>query len=416
MIAPLPIDERLDEIVARVREAGAAVVVAPPGAGKTTRVAPRLAEDGPTILLQPRRIAARSLARRIAAERGWTVGREVGWQVRFERRFGSDTRLLVATEGVLTARLQSDPLLGDFRTVVLDEFHERSLHADLALALVREARAARDDLRVVVMSATLDARPVAGYLDCPVIEVAARAHPLEIEYAGALDPASACRRALEHADGHVLCFLPGAPEIERLRRELEPRLPPGVDLFPLYGSLEASAQDAALASTQRRKLILATNLAETSLTIDGVSEVVDTGLHKVLRLDPAVGIDRLEIERVSRDSADQRAGRAGRTGPGRVLRLWDERDELAGAAQAVSSTRIVSHLAIRPSFPAVGESGQSDRPSTDSNADPIFDCWQFTLVESEKEQWRPIPKCSPIPDPTRRPISSRVSSAASAAR
>jgi len=326
----LPIDPRLPEIRRAARDHGAVVVVAPPGAGKTTRVPPALVDDGPLILLQPRRVAARALARRIATERGWTLGEQVGWQIRFERRFSARTRLLVATEGVLTARLQGDPLLSDFATVVLDEFHERNLHADLALALLREAREARPALRVVVMSATIDPAPIAAYLgDCPVVELSGRPHPLQVEYAPQLAMPAAVLRALDHADGgHLLAFLPGAPEIERAARELRARLPADCVLLPLHGSLDADAQDRALAPSSRRKVILATNIAETSLTVDGVTDVVDGGLHKVLRLDPALGLDRLEVERISRDSADQRAGRAGRTGPGRALRLWDSRDEL----------------------------------------------------------------------------------------
>ncbi len=331
MLLPLPIDPFVPEIVARLRERRALVVVAAPGAGKTTRVPPALAGDGKVILLQPRRIAARSLARRIAEERGWTIGLEVGWQVRFERRFGDQTRLLVATEGILTARLQQDPLLSEFHTVVLDEFHERSLHADLALALVREARRARPELRLVVMSATLDAQRVSAYLDdCPVIEVPGRLHPVEIRHAPEATPATAIREALGTARGHVLVFLPGAAEIERLRSEIEaaPWRPADTMILPLYGALEAEAQDRALAPTAARKVILATNVAETSITVDGVVEVIDGGLHKVLRFDVESGLDRLRLERIGRDSAEQRAGRAGRTGPGRATRLWDPRLEL----------------------------------------------------------------------------------------
>ena len=171
-MVPLPVDPFLDEIVDHVRRARAAVVTAAPGAGKTTRVPPALVADGRVILLQPRRMAARAMAARIAEERGWTIGREVGWQVRFDRRFGADTRLLVVTEGILTARLQTDPLLSDFTTIVLDEFHERSIHADLAIALARQAWRARDDLRIVVMSATIESRAVSAFLDdCPVVDV-----------------------------------------------------------------------------------------------------------------------------------------------------------------------------------------------------------------------------------------------------
>jgi len=331
VLEPLPIDEHLPAILDLVRARRAVVVVAPPGAGKTTRVAPALAVDGPVILLQPRRIAARSLARRIAAEREWTLGNEVGWQVRFERRFSGSTRVLVATEGILTRRLQGDPLLSGFRTVILDEFHERTLHADLGLALARQASVARPELRVVVMSATLDAGRVARFLDdCPVVEVSGRLHPIEVEYAPRATPVEAIRQTLSRTTGHVLCFLPGAPEIRRVSRELGASTLPGApaDVLPLHGSLPANEQDAALAESSRRKLILATNIAETSLTVEGVTDVVDSGLQKILRRDEGLGIDRLEISRISSDSADQRAGRAGRTRPGHALRLWDRRDRL----------------------------------------------------------------------------------------
>src|SRR6185369_7258626 len=181
--APLPIDSHLAEITEHVRRARTAVIVAPPGSGKTTRVPPALTSLGRTILLQPRRVAARALARRIATERGWTLGEEIGWQIRFERRFHARTSLLVATEGILTARLQSDPLLSDFSVVVLDEFHERSIHADLALALVKQALDARDDLAVVVMSATIDAEPVSRYLGgARVFDIDARTYPIDVRY------------------------------------------------------------------------------------------------------------------------------------------------------------------------------------------------------------------------------------------
>ena len=326
MPVPLPIDAHLPRVAEILRRRRSLVIVAPPGAGKTTRVAPALVGEGAVILLQPRRVAARSLARRIAEERGWEVGREVGWQVRFEREFSEATRLLVVTEGVLNARLLSDPLLSGFRTAIVDEFHERSVHADLALAFLRQAASARGDLRVVVMSATLDAAPVAAFLGaCPVLEVPGRPFPVDVEYAPGTAPAAAVRHAASAPGGHILCFLPGASEI----REAESALAgSGLDVRPLHGSLDARAQDLALAPSPGRKAILATNIAETSLTVDGVDTVVDSGWHKVLRYDAQRGIDRLEAERIPADSAEQRAGRAGRTGPGRALRLWDPRDRL----------------------------------------------------------------------------------------
>jgi ATP-dependent helicase HrpB len=320
----------VERIVADVRRCRAAVVTAAPGAGKTTRVPPALVGAGPLILLQPRRVAARAIASRIAAERGWTVGREVGWQIRFEKRFTSGTGLLVVTEGILTARLQSDPLLSDFRTIVLDEFHERSIHADLAIALARQAWQARDDLRLVVMSATLDAARVSAFLgNCPIIDVPGRLHPIAVEHAGGRSVADAAADLLTATNGQVLCFLPGAPEIHRTMNDLQRKLPQSdVDLVPLHGSLDADGQDRALAPSPRRRIILATNIAETSVTVPDVTAVVDSGLHKIARYDADRGIDSLETERITADAADQRAGRAGRLGPGLVWRLWDKRDRL----------------------------------------------------------------------------------------
>jgi len=317
---PLPVDRHLDDILALVRSERRVVIVAPPGAGKTTRIPPLLSILGPTILLQPRRVAARALARRIAFERGWTIGQEIGWQIRFERRFSARTRLLVATEGILTARLQADPLLSDFSVVILDEFHERSIHADLALALVKQAADARGDLALVVMSATMDAEPVARFIGGRIVTIDARTFPIDLRYSPDSTMAQAVREVAKSASGHILCFLPGAREIESTRRELA-----GLNVLPLHGSLNVDAQERALAPSSDRKIILATNVAETSLTVEGVTDVIDSGLQKVLRFDAETAVDHLQTEMISLDSADQRAGRAGRTQPGRATRLWDER-------------------------------------------------------------------------------------------
>jgi ATP-dependent helicase HrpB len=335
-LAALPIDPFIPEIVARVNDARAAVIVAAPGAGKTTRVPPALAATGPVILLQPRRVAARSIASRIAEEQGWTIGRDVGWHVRFDQRFGPDTRLLVATEGILTARLQQDPLLSQFHTIILDEFHERSIHADLGIALARQAWLARDDLRLVVMSATIAAEPVAAYLgNVPIIDVPGRGHSLEIAYSPNFTIAEAVRDVAPTNAGQVLCFLPGAPEIYRALSSVQTAVASfQADVVPLHGGLDSAEQDRALAPVTHRRIILATNIAETSLTVPGVSAVVDSGLHKVARYDPERAIDSLETERISQDSADQRAGRAGRLGPGAVRRLWSETDRLRLRRQA----------------------------------------------------------------------------------
>jgi ATP-dependent helicase HrpB len=323
---PLPIDAHVAEIAAHVRAHRSAVIVAPPGSGKTTRIPPALAAIGRTILLQPRRVAARALARRIAMERGWTIGNEIGWQIRFERTFSDRTRLLVATEGILTARLQSDPLLSDFDVVILDEFHERSIHADVALALAKQAMDSRDNLAVVVMSATIAAEDVSRFLgDARIFDVGARRFPVDVRYRAGVSMAAAVREQLRDAAGDILCFLPGMREIERTRGELA-----NVDalVLPLHGSLDVNAQERALAPADRRKVILATNIAETSLTVEGVTDVIDSGVHKVLRFDPETAVDHLVVERIAADSAEQRAGRAGRTRAGRAVRLWDSRDIL----------------------------------------------------------------------------------------
>jgi ATP-dependent helicase HrpB len=308
------------------------VVSAQPGAGKTTRIPPALLDDGPLILLQPRRVAARAIAQRIAHERGWTIGDEIGWQIRLERRSGPRTRLLVATEGVLTARLQHDPLLSDFTTIVLDEFHELSIHADLAIALAKQAWRARTDLRIVVMSATLDTAAVSRFLDgCPVVDVPGRLYPLDVSYAPGASVADAVQRVSVSTAGDVLCFLPGAYEIRRAVDEIAARSAGrDVEILPLHGSLDAAAQDRALRGRDgpRRRVIVATNVAETSVTVPGVTAVVDSGLHKVARYDADRAIDSLDTERITLDAADQRAGRAARTAPGAAVRLWDSRDRL----------------------------------------------------------------------------------------
>ena len=333
--ASLPLDASLPEVRAALASHRAAVVVAPPGTGKTTRVPPAVADSGRVVVLQPRRVAARSVARRIADEQGWTLGREVGWHVRFDRRFSADTRVLIVTEGMLTHYLDEDPLLTDFSTVILDEFHERSLHTDLGLALVAEAWRARNDLRVIVMSATMDPLPVQVYLDgCPLVAVTGAAHPFDVIHAPDETVVSVLPTVLASGPGDVLCFLPGAGEIERALQEarwIGERH--GFDLVPLHGSLSADAQDRALSPGSRRRVVMATNIAETSLTVPGVSLVVDGGWQKVARYDAERAIDTLVLERVTADSAAQRAGRAARLGPGRAWRLWDARDRLRPARE-----------------------------------------------------------------------------------
>src|SRR5262245_39469499 len=339
--ASLPIDAVLPELLAALRAHSCAVLRAPTGAGKTTRVPPALldaglAGTGAVVMLEPRRVAARFAARRMAEERGTELGGEVGFQVRFERRASRATRILVVTEGLLVRRLVDDPLLEGVGVLVFDEFHERSVDTDLALALARRVPPeARPDLRLAVMSATLDAGEIARWLgDSPVVTSEGRLHPVTIEHAEREDPrplpaqlAGAVARVLERTGGDVLAFLPGVGEIRRAREELGGLAARrGLDLAELYGDLPLEEQDRALRPGPRRRVVLATNVAETSVTVEGVTAVVDSGLARVARYDPGVGLDRLALERISRASAEQRAGRAGRTAPGLALRLWTERE------------------------------------------------------------------------------------------
>ena len=343
MMQRLPIDLAIPGILAAAA-GGAVVVRSAPGSGKTTRVPPAILESGllgpdhPNVLvLEPRRVAARAASARIAFERGWTVGGEVGYQIRFERRFSNQTRLRFLTEGVLARRLLADPFLESVGAVVIDEFHERGLHTDLALALLNEIRRdARPDLMLVVMSATLETGALARYLgDCPVIDVPGALHEVEVVYRPAarreLDQAIAASVAERLADpgdrGHILVFLPGMAEIRRAGRALG-SLAGGAVVMTLHGSMPAEEQDRVLAPGGPRKVILATNVAETSLTIEGVTTVVDSGLERLVRHDPDRGVDRHRIEAISRASASQRAGRSGRTAPGRCIRLYAERDFL----------------------------------------------------------------------------------------
>jgi ATP-dependent helicase HrpB len=339
MPAPLPIDPILPDIV-RALEIGTSLVLeAPPGAGKTTRV-PRAmldaAEDGEIIVLEPRRLAARLAARRVSEELGEALGGTVGYQVRFEDVSSARTRIRFVTEGVLTRRMLSDPGLRGVRAVVLDEFHERHLHADVALALLRALqRGARPDLRLVVMSATLDVGPIAAFLGAPTLRAEGRRFDVTLEHLRAPDDrplhsqvASAVRALVAGGlEGDVLVFLPGAAEIRRAREACEP-IAREADLFvvPLHGDLSADEQDRAVGPASRRKVILSTNVAESSVTIEGVVAVVDGGLARVAAHAPWSGLPVLRVEKISRASAAQRAGRAGRTRPGRCVRLYTKAD------------------------------------------------------------------------------------------
>jgi ATP-dependent helicase HrpB len=337
--APLPIDDALPALTAALHTRNVAVLVAPPGAGKTTRVPLVLAQEpwatGKVLVLEPRRIAARAAADRMARTLNERTGDTVGLRVRFGSKVSARTRIEVVTEGVFTRLILDDPELKGVAVVLFDEFHERSLDADLGLALARDAQQGlREDLKILVMSATIDGARVAALLgDAPVVESQGRAFPVETRYLGR-DPrvriedqmTDAVVRALRAEPGSVLAFLPGAAEIRRTETLLKERTDAATDVVALYGALDAETQDRAIspAPAGRRKVVLATSIAETSLTIEGVRIVVDSGLARVPRYEPDVGLTRLETVRVSRAAADQRRGRAGRTESGVCYRLWDE--------------------------------------------------------------------------------------------
>ncbi len=354
VLPSLPVKAALPALLDALRGRSSAVLVAPPGAGKTTLVPLALLDqpwrgDGKILLLEPRRLAARAAARRMAELLGEEVGRTVGYAMRMETRTSAATRILVVTESVLSRMILDDPALDGIAAILFDEFHERSLDGDFGLALALDAQGAlRPDLRLLVMSATIDGARVATLLDgAPVVESQGRSFPVDVRYeerpAGeAIEDAMAraIRAALADEPGSVLAFLPGQREIERTAERLTGRLPADADVTPLFGMMEGKAQDAAIRPPPagRRKVVLATAIAETSITIDGVRVVIDSGLARLPKFEPASGLTRLETVRVSRASADQRAGRAGRTQPGVAIRLW--RAEQTAALPAFSPPEI----------------------------------------------------------------------------
>jgi ATP-dependent helicase HrpB len=338
----LPIHAVLPDLLAALRRDSSAVLVAPPGAGKTTAVAPALLTEpwcsGEILLLSPRRLAARAAAERMAEMAGERVGETIGYATRLDSKRSGRTRILVLTEGIFRNRIQADPELAGVSAVLFDEVHERSLDSDFGLALALDAQAAlRPDLRLVAMSATLDGERFAGLMakgrkPAPAIESEGRSFPIELRHLGRSadkriedEMAAAIRKALGEAEGSLLAFLPGIAEIERTAERLD-GLPAGIDLHRLHGSLEPGAQRSAIAAPPpgRRKIVLATSIAETSLTLDGVRIVVDSGLARRPRYDRSAGITRLVTERASRAAVTQRAGRSGRQAPGMVYRLWEE--------------------------------------------------------------------------------------------
>lgn len=340
---PFPIDALLPQLLATLNETTTVVLQAPPGAGKTTRVPPALLEaawlgDQRILMLEPRRLAARAAARFMAAAKGEPVGRTIGYRTRLDSKISAQTRIEVVTEGILTRLLQDDPALSGYGAVLFDEFHERSLQADLGLALLRESQQAlREDLRLIVMSATLDTGPIATLLDeAPVLVSEGRQFPVTVHYRPPPRQQrwqdhlpAVIHQALAAHTGSLLVFLPGAREIRHTQQALENRLPASVVLAPLYGDMPGEAQDLAIAPTPagQRKIVLATAIAETSLTIDGIEVVIDAGWQRGPQFDPNSAMTRLTTSRVSAAAAEQRKGRAGRLGPGACYRLWSESEQ-----------------------------------------------------------------------------------------
>ncbi len=380
---PLPIDTAIPALCASLARQNAAVLVAPPGAGKTTRVplvlaAEDWAKNRKIIVLEPRRLAARGAAERMASTLGEKVGETIGLRARLQSRIGPQTRIEVVTEGVFARMILDDPSLEGIAAVLFDEYHERSLDADLGLALALDAQAGlREDLRILVMSATLDGARVGRLLDdAPVIESEGRAWPVETRYrsrdARAPIEDEVTRiilEALRSESGSILVFLPGQREIIRVAERLRERITdPHIDIAPLYGAMDRTAQDLAVspALKGRRKIVLATAIAETSLTIEGVRVVIDSGLARIPRYEPDIGLTRLETARVSRAAADQRRGRAGRTEPGVCYRLWEE--AATGAMEAYAKPEILT-ADLSPMLLDLAQWGVRD-PSTLTWLDP----------------------------------------------
>jgi ATP-dependent helicase HrpB len=356
MSVSLPIDASLPELLSSLGRHPNAVLEAPTGAGKTTRVAPALlaagiAADGLILLIEPRRLAARAAARWMAAERGSRLGDEIGYHVRFDRCASPQTRILAVTPGILLRHFDRDPYLQQLAAVIFDEFHERTLESDLGLALCRLVQqTVKPELRLLAMSATLSAEPVARYLgDAPVTRSRGRSFPVEIRYEPRQHPtpwhvavASGVRQVLAATAGDLLVFLPGMQEIRHAARELRGLAEQqNLEVVILHGDLPPDEQDRALLPLRRRKIVLSTNVAETSVTVAGITGVVDTGLARQLVFDARVGLDRLQLTPISRASADQRAGRAGRTAPGVCLRLWSPSEHAQRTAETEPEIRRV---------------------------------------------------------------------------
>ncbi len=377
MLKPLPIDAQLSAICDCVRDHPITIVEAPPGSGKTTRVAPALMNmpmfsDGKMYLLQPRRIAAKSVGERIAWEQGGQIGKRIGYQVRFDSQVSRDTQLIVATEGVLLRRLQEDAALSDTNVILLDEFHERSLDSDLLLGMLRRVQEAlRDDLKIVIMSATIDSGLIQSQLGgAPIVRVESANFPVAIHYCPSKSDddlvdrmVDSIRQAAEQQSGDILAFLPGTGEIQRCYQALmQSRLGKDCEVMQLFGGMPLDEQAKAIEPSSNRRIVLSTNVAETSLTIEGIRIVIDSGMARVMRFSSNVGLDRLSLENISQASATQRAGRAGRVAPGICYRLWSEASERARAPFLEPEIRRVDIVSAILQLYAWGEGDSHDFP------------------------------------------------------
>ena len=362
-----PVEEKIDDIRRALAANRDVVLTAPPGSGKTTCVPPALLDEPwlkgkKIVMLEPRRLAARNCATYVARKRGEAVGGTVGYQVRLERKISAATRLEIVTEGLLTQRLLSDPELSDVGLVIFDEFHERSLSCDTAFALALEVRRAlRPDLRILVMSATLDADEVAAHLgDADIIRAEGRMFPVETNYLGDMSMTAAISKALKETDGDILCFLPGEGEIRRVQEAVG--VTRGVDVLPLYGALPKEEQDRVFAPSNLRKVILATSIAETSVTIEGISTVIDSGLMRVPRFRPASGMSGLVTLPLTQDRAEQRRGRAGRVRAGVCYRLWSEGEQQSRPKKMMPEILDADLCSLVLTSAAWGALGREDLP------------------------------------------------------
>ena len=369
-----PVEEKIDDIRRALAANRDVVLTAPPGSGKTTCVPPALLDElwlegKKIVMLEPRRLAARNCATYIARRRGEAVGGTVGYQVRLERKVSAATRLEIVTEGLLTQRLLSDPELSDVGLVIFDEFHERSLPCDTSFALALEVRRAlRPDLRILVMSATLDADEVAAHLgDADIIRAEGRMFPVETNYLGDMSMTAAISKAIKDTDGDILCFLPGEGEIRRVQDTVDVRGrlgtgAPTINVLPLYGALPKEEQDRVFAPSNSRKVILATSIAETSVTIEGISTVIDSGLMRVPRFRPASGMSGLVTLPLTQDRAEQRRGRAGRVRAGVCYRLWSEGEQQSRPKKMMPEILDADLCSLVLTSAAWGALGREDLP------------------------------------------------------